>query len=264
MGALGEALRASVHARLKARGNDVVHRGGLVLHLEVVELGTRHNLYDRERVGILVAEHRDGDLRSGHAALNEHTPTRGPRVRDGRVDLGPLRDPRDTKARAVRSGLHKHRKADALHEAIELVVAQLHAARKVNAFRNGNSGGLEDRLGHLLLGGGGRGSDAGEGVGDVQYLEESLDAAVLSVHAVKSHEGHVVASAHELGNKVPRSKIKQVNRGKAGIDKRPAALLGRLHGNLPLVRPASPDDHDALAHQLFSVHRCPFATAHMR
>ena len=98
----------------------------------------------------------------------------------------------------------------------------------------------------------------------MQNLEKPLDAAVLAVGAVKRHEGNVVAAGNKTAHKVPRRKVEQVNGGESRLKKGRAHLRRGLEGDLPLVRPPTANDDDALTRQLFSVHRCPFATAHMR
>ena len=123
VGAHGELLGAGVDARLKARGDDVVERGGLVLDLEVIELGARHDLHDGEGVGILVAHHGHGYLGSLDALLNEDAPAGGARRGDGAVERGAVRHAGDAEARAVCRRLHEERKAEVLDDLIDLVLA---------------------------------------------------------------------------------------------------------------------------------------------
>jgi len=62
VGALGEDLCLRVGARIKPSRDHVMHGGWFVLHLEVVELRTRHYLDDGKRMGVIVADNGNGDL----------------------------------------------------------------------------------------------------------------------------------------------------------------------------------------------------------
>ena len=246
MRADGQLLGAGVDTRLQARGDDVVHGGRLVLDLEVVELRSRHDLDDGQGVRVVVAQHRDRDLGPLHAALNEHAAALAAGELDRGRQLAALGHARDAEARPVGRRLHEERQAETLHERVHALLGQLDARREVDALGNGDARVAEHRLGDLLLRRGGGGGDAREGVGDVQDVEEALDAAVLAVAPVQRDERHVVAAAHETGHEVARGEVEQVDRLEPGLQQRPLALRRRGERDLALVRPASPDHRDAL------------------
>ena len=98
----------------------------------------------------------------------------------------------------------------------------------------------------------------------MQDLQEPLDAAVLSVDAVQRNERDVVGPRDEARHEVVRGEVEQVDALESGLAEGRLALRGGAQRDLPLVRPTAANDHDALAQQLLSVHRCPFAPARMR
>ena len=69
----------------------------------------------------------------------------------------------------------------------------------------------------------------------MEYLEETLDAAILAVATVQRREGHIVASGHKLLRKVLLGNVIEVYLRKPGVEKCLAALSARLHGDVPLV-----------------------------
>ena len=145
--------------------------------------------------------------------------------------------------------------ANLVDERIDLLVAEMLVSGDVQPAGRAYPSGGKDGLRDLLLRGRRRRRDPREGVGNVQDLKEALDAAVLAIGAVKSHEGDVVPTAGDLGDKVCVGKIKQVNGLEPILEKGPADLRRRLEGYLPLVRPATANDGDPAVPQALTIHR---------
>lgn len=139
------------------------------------------------------------------------------------------------KLEPLAAGLDEKRQAQVLDDGVNLLLGEDGAGLHVKAARRADARGAVDGLGKLLLGAHGAGKHARERVGDVEYLEEALDAAVLAVATVQRREGHVVASGHEPLRKVLLGNVIEVYLRKSGVEKSLAALCARLHGDVPLV-----------------------------
>ena len=142
----GEVLSLRVYARRQAGRDDMMHGRRLVLDLEVIELGPRHNLDDGERARLFVSYDRNGDLRPFNALLDEHAPAAARRPRDGVVDARALRHARDAERGAVRRGLHEERQAELANERVHLVVREDRARGEVHTSGRANLRGLVHRL----------------------------------------------------------------------------------------------------------------------
>ena len=241
----------------QARGDDVVQRRGLVLDLEVVERGACDDLDDGERDGVVVADHGDGDLHAGDALLDEHGAARLAGEAHGVGDLARLGHAGDTVARAVRGGLHEERKAELAHQELALLHAGDLARGERRAARAGDVRRLVEELGDVLLGAGGGAEHAGEGVGDVEDLEEALDAAVLAVAAVHGDERDVVAALRDGLDESLVGDVEQRDVLETGLAEGLHARAARIHRDLALVGPTARKDHHVEFVQLIPRHIRP-------
>ena len=82
-----------------------------------------------------------------------------------------------------------------------------------------------DVLGHGLVGGKRAGEDPRAGVGDSEKLEKPLDAAILSIAAVKRHEGNVVPTVCNGVHEVLVGDVIEVYLGKPAFEKSLGARL---------------------------------------
>ena len=264
MGGDGLVLGALVNLGVEAGGDHVVQLGGLILDLDVVELGARDDLDDGQGARVIVADHGDGDLGALDALLDQHTVALGSGLDHSAGQHVSRGHAGHTVARAVGRGLHKDGQAQVVHDLLHVVLGELGVAGDVVAAWGRDVGPAVHRLGDLLLGAGRRGEHAGEGVGHVQDLEQALDAAVLAVVAVHRDVGDVVAARGEALHKVDVGHVHQVYLGKPCLEQRLLAGAARLHRDVALVRPAA-GQHDYLACKyVFLCHEKPFSCTRVR
>ena len=139
MGAAGHVLRKGVDLGRKACRNDVVKRGGLVLDLEVVELGVVGNLYHGQGLGLVVANDGHGDLGSLDALFHKHPLPGGAGQLDGGRKLLAAVDAADAKAGAVAARLDKERQAQVLDDGVHLLLGEDGTGPHVKAARRADA-----------------------------------------------------------------------------------------------------------------------------
>ena len=253
----GKRLRLGVDPRLETSRNHVVHRRRLVLHLEVVELGTRHDFDDGERVGVIVADDRHCDLRALDALLDEDSPALRARRRERIGELLPLVDLSHAEARAVARGLHEHGEAEIGNELVDLLVRERHSRRHVDASGTRHPCRTVDGLGDVLLGPKRGREHARERIGHMKNLEKALDAAVLSPTPVHGDKSHIITAGDKGADEAIGSDVEQFDGRKAGLKERVVTGVGRHHGDVALIRPTAPQhDHPELLN-LISRHDYP-------
>ena len=194
MGLHGSRLHALVYIDLKTRRNDVVGTVGAVLHLIVVELGMRHNLDDGQRLGVVVAQNGNRNLRACNIFLDHDLLAARKGDLQGMGELGGIVYDAHAHARPVAARLHDALVADSLRDLLHR-----HGRRTCKRHRpcHGEScegiHGLRTRFIHRR----GTGGHTRARIRDLEHLKGSLDGSILAALAMQGNEGCTVVAIHQ-------------------------------------------------------------------
>ena len=240
MGRYGRRHHLFSRLLVESCGADMLRPAGGVLGIEVVELASGHDFNDRQREGLVVAEHRDGQFGSFDELLHYHAVINFEDLFHGICDgVGPF-DDIDAEGAAL-GGRFYH--TGAAHDCCQLLGRIGLTFLHVLEGSGGNAGAVVEELRLGLVHGRRARPHARARVGEADSFQKTLEHAVLAALAVKAEEGDIEGLFDQSLQVVLVSWVELID-GEARLAQRLSGALSRCQGYFALAAGAPGEQRD--------------------